>query len=331
MKHIKSCKCGKHLVKSSVDWSEFDTPESNEINEMYLPNEGEGDTMATQAVTAVNKLISQWYNNGEVFDNRGGFGSTVNECSSYANWLANYVDGAEDILEFTCDTNFESHYEDGLKRLFDFVFNKSLLEELANKPAVSSIYDETGSFSTDHVVCAECGEEDEDMINPESGDGELENMIWEELARRDGFDDLFEYSYGEYYPKDNSLVDLYNDWYQDWFREHDETSICRNCASSLASEAADYIENNMDWYDEEGYDKRTGFNDDGFDREGYDQDGFKDGRNRDGYDKEGYDENGLDRHGLTRDKKMGSKKALKHFLGVDPDEDLTHDANYYKK
>ena len=41
----------------------------DELLDKYLPDEGEGKTMATQAVTAMCKIVYRWYNDGDVFDN----------------------------------------------------------------------------------------------------------------------------------------------------------------------------------------------------------------------------------------------------------------------
>ena len=70
-----------------VDWSYYDKPEFKAINSEYLPARGEGETKATQIVTAVNKLVYKWYNDGDVFDNTGALSGWANDLSSYANWL----------------------------------------------------------------------------------------------------------------------------------------------------------------------------------------------------------------------------------------------------
>ena len=49
------------------EWSYFDKFET--INDRYLPSQGEGETKATQVVTAVTKLVYKWYNDGDVYDN----------------------------------------------------------------------------------------------------------------------------------------------------------------------------------------------------------------------------------------------------------------------
>ena len=50
-----------------ASWSAFD--EFDGICDQYLPSRGEGDTMAEQIVTAINKLIYRWFNDGDVYDN----------------------------------------------------------------------------------------------------------------------------------------------------------------------------------------------------------------------------------------------------------------------
>ena len=73
----------------AVDWSYFNQYE--ELINVYMPIQGEGDTMATQAVTAVNKLIYKWYNDGDVYDNTYQMNGWANDLSSYANWLCKYL------------------------------------------------------------------------------------------------------------------------------------------------------------------------------------------------------------------------------------------------
>ena len=53
----------------AVSWIYYDLIKFEELNKKYLPERGEGETKATQIVTALNKLIYKWYNDGDVFDN----------------------------------------------------------------------------------------------------------------------------------------------------------------------------------------------------------------------------------------------------------------------
>ena len=48
-------------------WSEFERFEP--VIDRFMPLSGEGETVASQVCTAVNKLVYKWYNDGDVFDN----------------------------------------------------------------------------------------------------------------------------------------------------------------------------------------------------------------------------------------------------------------------
>lgn len=126
----------------AVNWDYFDKFE--EVNEKYLPSYGEGETLASQAVTAVNKLVYKWYNDGDVFDNTKYLEGWANDLSSYANWLYNHTDRAKMLYNiFVIST--ESEYEDLLKELADAVLDPDWLKTM-EKPAEGSIYDCDGPF-----------------------------------------------------------------------------------------------------------------------------------------------------------------------------------------
>ena len=69
-------------------WDYFDRYEA--LISRYMPESDEGDTMASQVVTAVNKLVYKWYNDGDVFDNAHYIEGWANDLSSYANWLVKW-------------------------------------------------------------------------------------------------------------------------------------------------------------------------------------------------------------------------------------------------
>lgn len=125
------------------EWSYFDKFE--EITNKYLPARGEGDTMATQVVTAVCKLVYKWYNDGDVFDNTGALSGWANDLSSYANWLRKYT-GAREILDRISRCFTESDYEDLLKDLADMMLDAGFLAIMAQEPKVDSIYEADGPF-----------------------------------------------------------------------------------------------------------------------------------------------------------------------------------------
>lgn len=126
-----------------VDWSYFDR--SDELTKKYLPAEGQGDTMATQIVTAVCKLVYKYYNDGDVYDNTGYLAGWANDLSDYANWLVNNA-GAGFILERIFDVMTEDEYTEILKDLANYLICENKLAEYNKKPAVGSIYDSIGDF-----------------------------------------------------------------------------------------------------------------------------------------------------------------------------------------
>lgn len=126
----------------AVQWGYYD--KFDEIIAKYMPANGEGDTIASQAVTAVNKLIYKWYNDGDVFDNTKYLEGWANDLSSYANWLYNHTDRAK-MLENIFVISTDSEYEDLLKELADSVLDESWLstQELEKQ---GSIYQCRGPF-----------------------------------------------------------------------------------------------------------------------------------------------------------------------------------------
>lgn len=127
----------------AVDWGYYDKFE--ELNDKYLPLWGEGETKATQIVTAVNKLVYKWYNDGDVFDNSHYLDGWCNDLSSYANWLYRYTD-TKDILNKICKCYTFDDYEDLLKELTDKLFDEKFIAEQNNLEKIDSIYECNGKF-----------------------------------------------------------------------------------------------------------------------------------------------------------------------------------------
>lgn len=118
----------------------------SEMNKRYLPAKGEGETVATQACTAINKLVYKWYNDRDVFDNvHSGLSGWANDISSYANWLYIYFDC--DFLKDVFDCCDDDSYEILLQKAADFVFSK--LDGASGKPKVGSVYECDGPFKFD--------------------------------------------------------------------------------------------------------------------------------------------------------------------------------------
>lgn len=133
----------------SVEWDYFD--KFDKINEKYLPEFGEGETVATQVVTAVNKLVYKWYNDGDVFDNTGILEGWCNNLSSYANWLKKYT-SAGHLLDaiYACYT--EDSYEDLLKDLADELLDDEFLEKQSKIPKIGTIYKCDGPYKFEEPI-----------------------------------------------------------------------------------------------------------------------------------------------------------------------------------
>lgn len=118
----------------------------NALRDKYLPDIGEGETKATQVVTAVNKLVYKWYNDGDVFDNTYSLKGWCNDLSSYANWLAQYTSEAGIILDKIANCWNHSDYEDLLKELADTLLNEEYLLKQNECHKVDCIYKCRGKF-----------------------------------------------------------------------------------------------------------------------------------------------------------------------------------------
>lgn len=122
-----------------IDWDYFDKFDG--MLDKYLSKRGQGDTVATQIVTAVNKLVYMWYNNGDVYDNvHSNLYIGVNNISSYANWLYAYIEPSRTILD-RIDNADEDDYEEILKDLADKLLDEKFLEEENKKPRIGDIYE----------------------------------------------------------------------------------------------------------------------------------------------------------------------------------------------
>ena len=129
----------------AVSWEYYDNDKFSEINDKYLPSIGEGDTKASQIVTAVNKLVYKWYNDGDVFDNTYYLEGWGNNLSSYANWLSEHTN-ARSILSGISNCMNDSDYENLLRNLADTLINEQYLAEQNKIAKVGSIYDCAGVF-----------------------------------------------------------------------------------------------------------------------------------------------------------------------------------------
>ena len=129
----------------AVDWGYYDKFDG--INDKYLPMQGEGNTKATQIVTAVTKLVYKYYNDGDVFDNTHHLKGWANDLSDYANWLYYHTtDKAEEILNKISKCYTDDDYEDLLKELADELLNEEYLEKQNKIEKHKTIYNCVGKF-----------------------------------------------------------------------------------------------------------------------------------------------------------------------------------------
>lgn len=128
----------------SVDWEYYD--KFDRVIGMYLPSRGEGETKATQLVTAINKLIYKWYNDGDVFDNTGPMEGWANDLSDYANWIYKFIPRSRSILDRIYDCYNDDEYEDLLKDLADTFLDEEDVSKLNEQESVGSIYSCSGPF-----------------------------------------------------------------------------------------------------------------------------------------------------------------------------------------
>ena len=127
-----------------VNWGYYDKFES--LINHYMPMRGEGDTMASQIVTSVNKLVYKWYNDGDVYDNSYSLQGWANDLSSYANWLAKYVPAIRPELFEIVNCWNDNDYEQLLKKVADIAFDFQMLAKYETEAKVGSIYDCDGPF-----------------------------------------------------------------------------------------------------------------------------------------------------------------------------------------
>lgn len=127
-----------------VSWSYFN--KFDIYNDILLPAQGDGLTMASQAVTACCKLVYKFYNDGDVYDNQYYLTGWANDISGSANWLYKYIPETKEILIKieNCSTDIE--YEHILKELCDYVYQGDILNDLNQKPKIGDAYNEDGPF-----------------------------------------------------------------------------------------------------------------------------------------------------------------------------------------
>lgn len=117
----------------------------DDILHEFLPKWGQGNTMSSQLVTAVNKLIDGFYNNGDVYDNTCIPFDGLNDLSNCANWLDAHIPECHNILAQIYNIHTEDEYSDILKELADCCFDYNLIRDY-NLPKEGNIYTCSGPY-----------------------------------------------------------------------------------------------------------------------------------------------------------------------------------------
>ena len=130
-------------MKHLFEFKKFDP-----ITEKYMPGYGEGTTIASQTVTALNRLIYKFYNDGDVYDNRYGLHGFCNYVDSCANWLWSHPrnENTRNILERIRSARTKEDYEDILWDLANHLYDEEYLKSMELLPAEGSIYKCKGPY-----------------------------------------------------------------------------------------------------------------------------------------------------------------------------------------
>lgn len=114
----------------------------------YMPERGKGTTIAAQTATAVNRLVSKWFQNGDIYDNvRTVLYGGLNDLSPCANWMYKHRPESRDILNRIPRCCSYHDYEDLLAALADLLLDEQSLELYMQVPSQDSIYDCRGPFA----------------------------------------------------------------------------------------------------------------------------------------------------------------------------------------
>lgn len=119
-----------------VIWSQYDQYE--DILNRYLPQEGQGDTRASQAVVCVNTIVYKYYND---FDTSS---ADVTRC---LDWLRKYIPVTSSYIDTLEDADTKDAYSDALYALADKVLDSRSLSVLEQQPAVGDIYTSTDTHA----------------------------------------------------------------------------------------------------------------------------------------------------------------------------------------
>lgn len=160
-----------------INWEDFDS--FGPVLDKYMPEYGEGETMANQIATAVNKIGYRWFNDGDTIS---GDCEPSNDCAAgevcqYGNWLDKNVPEASAFFGRWIDTLIggdcdEDTYKEFLCEMFETLLDEKLLEKYTDEKKVDSIYNaktyaNENDYPSNLIFCPR--HEDEDGEEYEDG------------------------------------------------------------------------------------------------------------------------------------------------------------------
>lgn len=118
------------------EWSDWGRSDWDKIQNKYLPKEGQGETLLTQAVTCVCKLVYRYFNDGDFY----AMFESYTDLTSYANWLYEHIEETREILDSVFEISSEQEYVDILWKLSGIIFSKSFVSKYKKIKAKGNVY-----------------------------------------------------------------------------------------------------------------------------------------------------------------------------------------------
>lgn len=124
------------------EWSDWERSDWKKIQDEYLSEKDQSETLLTQAVTCVCKLVYRYFNNNDFY---AVFRSYL-DLTTYANWLYEHIEETNEILDSIFEINSMEEYPDILWKLSEIVFSESFVSKYKNIKAKDNIYECYGHF-----------------------------------------------------------------------------------------------------------------------------------------------------------------------------------------
>ena len=139
---VESRQCRGRILHESrrpiqrVEWSDFNRFHNDE---KYLPNRGEGETMASQLAVAEVKIIYRYFNDGETISH--AIGTQSGNMRSYADWIEENIPELSELMA-KFPKNRGPKYELFLYKLAEET--DRIIDSYADKPKVGTVYPSSG-------------------------------------------------------------------------------------------------------------------------------------------------------------------------------------------